>query len=365
MRSIIILVIAVSLCSLWNCATPYQPKGMLGGYSSEALGNDILDVRFQGNQHSDPNDVNQYLLYRCAELTLENNYKYFVILVNESHFISDTTKADTPPPFKSTSSVSGGNRVIVMADLTNPTITSEYLGIFKIGMLNQIEAQYQDSILSAQNIIDQLEVKFDATQRATSWLNERIGSLRERLQKSEQAAEAYRTEISTQFGQGSKLTNQQISELNTQIILAQAKQAEAKARLGQVERLFRVRGDLTSAAEVLNSPLINRLREQEAQVLRKVSEMESRYGPRHPNMIKAKAELQDLRGSIEREVKKIAQSGILNRNWYSIKIYVKSWYPSDLIASTTFKKFPAIFFDIMACVPSFNVGCSLERWPDF
>ena len=157
MRSIIILVIAVSLCSLWNCATPYQPKGMLGGYSSEALGNDILDVRFQGNQHSDPNDVNQYLLYRCAELTLENNYKYFVILVNESHFISDTTKADTPPPFKSTSSVSGGNRVIVMADLTNPTIKSEYLGIFKIGMLNQIEAQYQDSILSAQNIIDQLE----------------------------------------------------------------------------------------------------------------------------------------------------------------------------------------------------------------
>jgi len=156
MRSITILLIAVSLCSLWNCATPYQPKGMLGGYSSEILGNDILDVRFQGNQHSDPNDVRKYLLYRCAELTLENNFKYFVILVDESYFLSDTTMPDTPAPFKSTSSVSGGNRVIIMADLTVPTIKTEYLGIYKIGMLNQIEAQYQDSIVSAQNIIDQL-----------------------------------------------------------------------------------------------------------------------------------------------------------------------------------------------------------------
>ena len=162
--------------------------------------------------------------------------------------------------------------------------------------------------LSDNYIVDQLEVKFEATKRATTWLNDRIKSLRDRLQSSEQALEAYRTEISNEFGQGSKLTNQQISELNTQIILAQAKQAEAKARLGQVERMLKTQGDLLSSAEVLNSPLINTLREQEAQILRKVSELESRYGARHPNMIKARAELADLRSSIEREVKKIAQS---------------------------------------------------------
>ena len=162
--------------------------------------------------------------------------------------------------------------------------------------------------LSDNYIVDQLEVKFEATKRATMWLNDRIKSLRDKLQNSEQALEAYRAEISNKFGQGSKLTDQQISELNTQIILAQAKQAEAKARLGQVERMLKTQGDLFSSAEVLSSPLINSFREQEAQVLRKVSEMESRYGVRHPNMIKAKAELADLRVSIEREVKKIAQS---------------------------------------------------------
>jgi succinoglycan biosynthesis transport protein ExoP len=157
-------------------------------------------------------------------------------------------------------------------------------------------------------IVDQLEAKFEATKRASSWLNDRLGSLRDAVQRSEAAVEAYRQEISGKVGQGSKLTSQQISELNTQLILARTKKAEALARLDQVERLLASDGGLNTAAEVLNSPLVQRLREQEAQVIRKMSELESRYGPRHPQMIKVNAELRDLRLSIEREVKKIAQA---------------------------------------------------------
>lgn len=157
-------------------------------------------------------------------------------------------------------------------------------------------------------IVDQLEAKFEATRRATSWLNDRIRSLRERVQQAEGAVEAYRDSMATQIGQSTTLTEQQVSELNSQLILARAARAEAGARLDQVEQLLDVKGDLNSAAEVLNSPLIQRLRDQEAQVIRKVSELESRYGDRHPRMIKAKAELRDLRLSIEREVRKIAQS---------------------------------------------------------
>ena len=157
-------------------------------------------------------------------------------------------------------------------------------------------------------IVDQLEAKFEATRRATAWLNDRIQSLKEKVQQTESAVAAYRDRMAGQIGQSTSLTEQQVSELNSQLILARAARAEASARLEQVERLLSSEGDLSSAAEVLNSPLIQRLRDQEAQVVRKVSELESRYGERHPTMIKAKAELRDLRLSIEREVKKIAQS---------------------------------------------------------
>ncbi|MDV7339293.1 polysaccharide biosynthesis tyrosine autokinase [Terasakiella sp. A23] len=157
-------------------------------------------------------------------------------------------------------------------------------------------------------IVDQLEAKFDATRRASSWLNDRIAGLRDKVQKAEAAVETYRIALTGKIGGSTEMTTQQISELNSQLILARAKRAEANARLRQVEDLMRTSGDLASAAEVLNSPLIHRLRDQEAQVMRKVSELESRYGERHPKMIKAKAELKDLRKSIENEVRKIAQS---------------------------------------------------------
>lgn len=158
-------------------------------------------------------------------------------------------------------------------------------------------------------IVDQLESKFDATQRATSWLSERLTTLKDNVEKAERAVETYRVSVSNQVGQRTEMTSQQISELNTQIILAQTKRAEAQARLDQVERLLNAGGaEFSSAAEVLNSALIQRLRSQEAEVIRKVSELASRYGDRHPTMIKAKNELRDLRLSIEGEVKKIAQS---------------------------------------------------------
>ncbi|PKR54557.1 protein tyrosine kinase [Thalassospira marina] len=173
---------------------------------------------------------------------------------------------------------------------------------------NARKASLIANTIADQYIVDQLEAKFEATRRATSWLNDRLASLRDKVQASEGAVQAYRESISSQVGQGSKLTEQQISELNSQLILAQANRAEAQARLNQVQRLLGNTADLSSAAEVLNSPLIQRLRDQEAELLRKVSELESRYGSRHPAMIKARAELTDLRGSIEREVRKIAQS---------------------------------------------------------
>ena len=157
-------------------------------------------------------------------------------------------------------------------------------------------------------IVDQLEAKYEATRRATGWLNDRLAVLKGKVKKSEDAVERFRAQMVNRIGQTSKLTTQQISELNSQLILAQAKRAEAGARLRQIEDILSSAGDLNSAAEVINSPLIHRLRGQEAEVIRKVSELSARYGDRHPTMIKAKAELRDLRQGIEREVKKIAGS---------------------------------------------------------
>jgi capsular exopolysaccharide synthesis family protein len=57
--------------------------------------------------------------------------------------------------------------------------------------------------------------------------------------------------------------------------------------------------------EVLSSDLIARLREQETELLRRLGELQGKYGDRHPVMINLRAELRDLQSKIDSEIAKI------------------------------------------------------------
>lgn len=156
-------------------------------------------------------------------------------------------------------------------------------------------------------IVEQLEAKFEATRRATEWLNERLAGLRGAVQKSEQAVERYRRTSGLVEGKGVTFASQQATELNSQLILSRSKRAEAEARLTQVERLVGNSSSVDSVAEVLASPLIQQLRGQEADIQRKAAELSQEYGEKHPRMINIRAEVVDLRRKIGAEVNKIVQ----------------------------------------------------------
>lgn len=156
-------------------------------------------------------------------------------------------------------------------------------------------------------IDEQLEAKFEATRRATVWLNDRVAALRQTVQGSEKAVEEYRRASGLLEGKGGTIASQQVSELSTQVVLARAKRAEAEARLAQLAKLGSSVDGVDSVADVLNSRLIQRLREQEASVARKVAEYSILYGERHPKVINVRAEIGALRERIESEVDKIVK----------------------------------------------------------
>ncbi len=185
-------------------------------------------------------------------------------VVDRSHVISVTTSSEDPA---------------VAADLAN-TLAEIYL-------------------------VDQLEAKYEATKRATDWLSERTRELREQVEAAERAVEAYRQEHDLIQSRDTTVTEQQISEINTQLILAKTQTAEADARLAQIRALVRADSGVDSAAEVLASPMIRGLRERETDVARRTAEMAAEYGPRHPAMINVRADLEDIRARIETEVQKV------------------------------------------------------------
>ncbi|MFZ2726918.1 MAG: polysaccharide biosynthesis tyrosine autokinase [Methylococcaceae bacterium] len=161
-------------------------------------------------------------------------------------------------------------------------------------------------------IIGQLEAKFEATQKATSWLNEQLTGLRQKLADSEKAVELYRSGHGlTQGTSGTGLVGEQLSEINGQLIIARAQKAEASARLAQVNQLLRNGTDIETASEVLSSAMIQGLRGQEIELTRKLSEMSVEYGEKHPKLIRLNAELEDLRAKIKTEIGKIA-AGLRN-----------------------------------------------------
>jgi hypothetical protein len=62
------------------CATAYQPRGFTGGYSEQKLDSDVYSVSFGGNGHTSRNTVYRSWLYRCADITVEQGYDWFMVL---------------------------------------------------------------------------------------------------------------------------------------------------------------------------------------------------------------------------------------------------------------------------------------------
>ena len=77
-RSILIFVGIAWL--LTACATRYQPVGFTGGHSEVQVDANTYKVSFRGNGYTSRDGVETYLMYRCAELTVETGYDYFVIV---------------------------------------------------------------------------------------------------------------------------------------------------------------------------------------------------------------------------------------------------------------------------------------------
>ena len=159
--------------------------------------------------------------------------------------------------------------------------------------------------LSDLYLVEQLEAKFEATKRATDWLNERLGALRERVEGSEGLVEAYRTEHGLVVAAGVTIDEQQLSAINTQLTVSRADLAEKRARFRHVNELLQSGAGVESLAEVLASDVIGDLRQRQAELAREQAELESRYGDRHPHMIKIRAQHTDANQQIESEVKRI------------------------------------------------------------
>lgn len=90
--------------ALFACAspTPYQPlgtrgTGASGGYASQQIEQNRFRVSFSGNQLTSRERVENYLLFRAAELTVQNGYDGFTVVRRDTD--RDVRTRVRPDPF--------------------------------------------------------------------------------------------------------------------------------------------------------------------------------------------------------------------------------------------------------------------------
>ncbi|MBV8061243.1 MAG: polysaccharide biosynthesis tyrosine autokinase [Alphaproteobacteria bacterium] len=160
---------------------------------------------------------------------------------------------------------------------------------------------------------DQLEVKFDVAKRANTWLGKRLDELQTQVRQAEHAVEEYKTANNLVDVGDETLTQEQMSNIDEQLVAARADLSQAEARLNSVKDVSGSR--LATSSMVMASPLIQQLKQQEAEVRRKEADLATRYGDRHPAMIDVRNELRSIQDKIDEEMRK---SIAVLRNDYDI-----------------------------------------------
>ena len=156
----------------------------------------------------------------------------------------------------------------------------------------------------------QIETRQALHSEATGWLREQIDTLRGEVRKSEAAAERFRSKhglfMTGESSDRATLPQRELSELTSQLVLAEATYSEAQARLSLARDLAAGERDIDTVGEVLNSSLIQNLRQQEVQLQAQIAEMSATLLPSHPRMQQAVANLKDLQTQISQEIRKIS-----------------------------------------------------------
>jgi succinoglycan biosynthesis transport protein ExoP len=162
-------------------------------------------------------------------------------------------------------------------------------------------------------IVDQLEAKYQATRRASAWLQDRIKELRQQASDADRAVLDYKEKNNIVAVGGSTsggprlLGEQQIEELNTQLGTARAAAEETRARLERITEVMKKDVPDATVTDSLHSEVINRLRNQYLDLAGKEAIWSVRYGTNHLATVNLRTQMAELRRSIIDELGRIAQ----------------------------------------------------------
>jgi succinoglycan biosynthesis transport protein ExoP len=156
----------------------------------------------------------------------------------------------------------------------------------------------------------QRDAKRSVTSDAAAFLSSQIDDLRGKVVAAEAKVEDFRSrnDLFTSGGQdAATLPEQQLADLNSQLSSVRAERVAAEAKAAQIRAALDA-GGTPNVPDVVNSPLIQRLVEQQVALKSQIAQLSATLGPQHPRMKELNAQVADLNGQITAEARKVLDS---------------------------------------------------------
>lgn len=157
-------------------------------------------------------------------------------------------------------------------------------------------------------LVDKLNSKYEATRRASDWLQDRIEELRQKALDSDLAVQKFRTQNGLVASNGELLSEQQLSQLSGALIDAQGETAKAKAKYDRIQSIIATGRTDAIVSDVLDSPTITDLRKKYLDASKLQSEIANRLGPDHEQAVRLRAEMAEYERLMFEELGRIAES---------------------------------------------------------
>ncbi len=156
-------------------------------------------------------------------------------------------------------------------------------------------------------ITDQLNAKYTATRRASVWLEERLGELKQKALASELAVQKFRADNNLITSSGKLVNEQQLTELNTQLGIARSERARADARYTRIKHIIDAHETKAVVSDAFGSTIIEQLRAKYLDTSKREAELVNRVGPEHQSVLLLREEMQEYDRLIFSELSRMAE----------------------------------------------------------
>ncbi len=152
----------------------------------------------------------------------------------------------------------------------------------------------------------QSALRSSATSEASSFLADRLTTLRQQSSEADAAVARYREQNGlVNSGERRSIVEQQLADTNQQLIAARVRSEDVRSRLRQVEKAASDPAARQSLIETLQSPVIAALRAQYTLAFKTGAELAQSLGPKHPAFKNSEAEQAAITRQIDAEIRRI------------------------------------------------------------